>query len=80
MEQNEPVKKKAILTCEYGLMYLYLDDYPPYSSKNSDIFDTHINSNLRCMYGYSNCMRHTDLITWVSKSAWKMLLSQLFML
>ena len=24
----------------------------------------------------TNCMRHTDLITWVSNSAWKMLLSQ----
>ena len=65
-----------MLTCEYGLMYLHLDDYPPYTGKNSDIFETHINSNLRCIHGYCNFMRHTDLITWVSKSAWKMLLSQ----
>ena len=65
-----------MLTCEYGLMYLHLDDYPPYTGKNSEIFETHINSNLRCIHGYSNFMRHTDLITWVSNSAWKMLLSQ----
>ena len=65
-----------MLTCEYGLMYLHLDDYPPYTGKNSDIFETHINSNLRCIHGYSNCMIHTDLITWVSNSACKMLLSQ----
>ena len=39
------LKKKAMLTCEYGLMYLHLDDYPPYSGKNSDIFETHINRN-----------------------------------
>ena len=63
-----------MLTCEYGLMYLHLDDYPPYSGKNSDIFETHINSNLRCIHGYTNCMRHTDLITWVSNYASMMLL------
>ena len=57
-------------------MYLHLDDYPPYTSKNSDIFETHINSSLTCIHGYDNCMRHTDLITWVSNSAWKMLPSQ----
>ena len=65
-----------MLTCAYGLIYLYLDDYPLYTGKNSDIFETHINSNLRCINGYSNCMRRTDLITCVSNSAWKMLLSQ----
>ena len=65
-----------MLTCVYGTMYLQLDDYPPYTGKNSDNFETHINSNLRCIHGYSNCMRNTDLITWVSNSARKMLLSQ----
>ena len=57
-------------------MYLQLDEYPPYSGKKSYIFETHINSNLRCINGYTNCMRHTDLITWVSNSAWNMLLSE----
>ena len=57
-------------------MYLHLDDYPPYSGKKSDIFETHINSNLRCIHGYCNRMRHTDLITWVSNYACKMLLSR----
>ena len=57
-------------------MYLHLDDYPPYSGKISDIFVTHNNSNLRCIHGYTTCMRHTDLITWVSISTWKMLLSE----
>ena len=65
-----------MLTCAYGLMYLQLDDYPPYTGKNLDIFETHINRNLRCIHRYSNCMRHTDLITWVSNSDRKMLLSQ----
>ena len=56
-------------------MYLQLDEYPPYSDKRSDIFETHINSNLRCINGYTNCVRHTDSITWVSNSSWDMLLS-----
>ena len=57
-------------------MYLHLDDYPLYYGKKSDIFETHINSNLRCIHGYTNCMRHTDLITWVLNNAWMMLLSE----
>ena len=68
--------KNTTLTCVYGPMYLQLDDYPPYSDKNSDIFETHINSNLRCVHGYTKCMRHIDLITSVSNSAQKMLLSE----
>ena len=31
---------------------------------------------MRCIHGYTNCMRHTDLITWVSNSSWGMLLSE----
>ena len=57
-------------------MNLKFDDYPPYSGKKSYIFETHINKNLRCIHGYTNCMRHNDLITWVSNSAWKILLSE----
>ena len=68
--------KRATLTCPYGPMYLELDDYPPYSDKISDIFETHINKKLRCSHVYTNCIRHTDLITWVSKNYWEMLLSE----
>ena len=57
-------------------MYLELDDYPPYSDKISASFETHINRNLICCYGYTNCVRHTDFITWVSKNSWEMLLSE----
>ena len=53
-----------------------MDDYPPYSDKKLDIFETHINSNLRCIHEYTNYMRHTDLITWVSNSSWDMLISE----
>ena len=70
------LRKSATLTCLYGPMYLQLDDYPPYYDKKSDIFETHINGNLRCIHGYTNCMRHTDLITWLSNSSWDMLLSE----
>ena len=70
------LRKIATLTCLYGPMYLDLDDYPPYSDKRSVIFETHINRNLRCSHGYTNCVRHTDLITWVSKNSLEMLLSE----
>ena len=59
------LRKIAKMTCQYVPMYLKLDNYPPYSDKISDIFETHINSNLRCIHRYTNCMRHTDSITWV---------------
>ena len=52
---------------------VYMD---PYSDKISDNFETHINSNFRCIHGYTNCIRHTDSITWVSNSSWDMLLSE----
>ena len=57
-------------------MYLQLDDYPPYSDKISDIFETHINSNLICIHGYTNCIRRTDSITSVSNSYWDILPSE----
>ena len=68
--------KSATLSCLYGPIYLQLNDYPQYSDKKSDIFETHINSSLRCIHGYTNCMRHTYLITWVSNSSWDILLSE----
>ena len=69
-------KKNATLTCLYVLIYLQLDDYPPYYDKVSDIFETHININLRCSHVYINRIGQTDLITWVSKNAWEILLSE----
>ena len=78
---NIPLRKMyrlrniATLTCLYGPIYLYLDDYPPYFDKISIIFGTHINRNLIYSHGNTNCVRHTDLITWVSKHSWEMLLS-----
>ena len=57
-------------------MHLQLDDYPPYYDKKSDNFETYMNRNLICIHGYSNCVSHNDLITWVSKNSCEMLLSK----
>ena len=70
------LRKCATLTCLYVPMYLQLNDYPPYYDKISDIFETHINSNLIGIHGYTNCIIHTDLNTWESNSSWDMLLSE----
>ena len=68
--------KSSTMKCLYGPIYLELDDYPPYSDKISVIFETHINRNLRCSHGYTNCVWHTYLITWVSKNSWEISLSE----
>ena len=67
------LRKIATLTRLYGPMYLYLENYPTYSDKNFVIFETHINSNSRCIHGYTNCVARTDMITWLSKNSWEML-------
>ena len=74
LEQNVSLKICATLTHLYGPMNLDLDDYPPYSDKNSVIFETHINRDLRCLHGYNNCVENNDLITWVSKNSLVMLI------
>ena len=70
-----PLRKSATLTRLYEPMYLELDEYLPYYDKKSVIFETHINRNLRCINGYTNCVAHNDSINWVSKNAWEILLS-----
>ena len=62
--------KIAKLTCLYGTTCLQLDDYPPYSDERSDISEKQINRNLRCIHGCTNCVRHTDSITWISIDSW----------
>ena len=37
------LREIAKLTCLHGPMYLSLDDYPPYSDKQSNIFEAKIN-------------------------------------
>ena len=59
--------KIATLTCLYGPMYLQLDDCTQYYDKNSDIFETHINIDMKCIHGYTNCVANNDFITWVSR-------------
>ena len=66
LRKTSRLRKKATLTCLYETMYFELDDYPPYSDERSDISEKQINRNLRCIHGCTNCVRHTDLIIWVS--------------
>ena len=44
--------------------------------KDQSFLRQKINRNLRCSHGYTNCVRHTDSITWVSIDSWEMLLSE----
>ena len=56
-------------------MYLQLHEYPPYSDKQSDIFETNINKIFICNNGYTNHIEKNVLITWVQKKSWKISLS-----
>ena len=53
-------------------MYLPLDDYPPYSDKQSNIFEENINKEFRCVIEYKNHDEHNVLITWVFIKIWEM--------
>ena len=57
-------------------MYIQLDEYPPYSDKKLDIFETHMNRNLICIHGYKNYVALNYLITLISKNYREMLLSE----
>ena len=70
------LRKMARLTCLYVPIYLPMDDYLPYSYKQSDIFEANINKEFRCIHGYTNHDEHNVLITWVSINSGEMLLSE----
>ena len=76
LEQDLFLKNIDKLTCLYGPMYLQLNDYPPYYDKQSDIFETNINNNLRYCFGYPIYSWQTQLITGVSKTTWKIFYSE----
>ena len=66
----------AKLTCVYGPMYLKLYEYPPYSDKQPEFFETNIIDKLICSNVNRNYVAHNILITWVSKNSWDMFFSE----
>ena len=70
------LRKMAKLTCLYVLVYLPLDDYPPYSDEQSDIFEAKINKSSRFIHGNTYHNENNVLITWVSIKSWKMFPSE----
>ena len=57
-------------------MYSPLDNYPPYSDKQPDIFEANIHKEFRCIHGYINHDKHIVLITLVSINSWEMILTE----
>ena len=53
-----------------------MNDYPLYSDKQSDIFETKMNKEFRCIHGYKNHFENNVFITWVSIKSWEILLSE----
>ena len=54
LKKTNYLRKLANLKCLYGPMYLPLDVYPPYSDKQSGIFEANINKEFRYIHGYKN--------------------------
>ena len=54
-------------------MYIDFYEYPPYSGRNSDFFEKHINENIQCVYGYAYRSGKHKMCTWVNEKNWGMM-------
>ena len=54
-------------------MYIYFDDYPPYSGRISEIFEANVNANIQCDHGYAYSSSKKKMYTWVSGEIWEMM-------
>ena len=46
-------KYNSSLIKTIGPIYIDLDEYPPYSGSNSEIFEKNVNENIQCVHGYA---------------------------
>ena len=44
-------------------MYINFDEYPPYSGRISEIFDTNVNANIQCDRGCAYSSRKQKMFT-----------------
>ena len=54
-------------------MYIDLDEYPCYSGRNSENFETNVNKNIQCVHGYADSSGKPKLCTWVNVDSWGMM-------
>ena len=58
------LKENATLMKHFGKMYIYFDEYPPYSGAISKFFVTIINTRIQCDNGYPYSSIKDNTLTW----------------
>ena len=48
-------------------MYIYFDEYPPYSGAISKFFETIINARIQCDNGYPYSSIKDNMLTWITE-------------
>ena len=56
-----------------GPMYIDFDEYPPYSGRIYEIFETNVNANIQCDHGYAYSSSKEKVYTLIHEESWKMI-------
>ena len=51
-------------------MHIDIEDYPPYSGRNCEIFEKNVNENIQCVHGYAYSSENQKIYTWVNEESW----------
>ena len=54
-------------------MYIYFDEYPPYSGRISEIFEKNVNENIQCDHGYAYFSVKQKMCAWINEESWEMM-------
>ena len=62
-------KENYSLLKKSGLLYIYFDEYPCYSGRNSEIFEKYVNENIQCVRGYAYSSGKQKMCTSVNEES-----------
>ena len=54
-------------------MYIYFGDYPPYSGRISENFETNDNANMQCYHVYACSSSKQKMWTWFNGESWEIM-------
>ena len=63
LKENDPLIKNS------GPMYIHFDEYPPYSGRIYDFFETNVNANIQRDHGYDYSSSKQKMCTWVNEES-----------
>ena len=50
-----------------------MDKYPPYSGRISEVFETNVNANIQCDFGYDYYSIKQKMCSWVNDESWEII-------